>query len=339
LTDRHDDLITDLFTIKTFAPTSWLQPGTIFKGNQHASTGSDPSHFDVHSAINGTSGQNSGRSPLSSFHTLNRPSAPTDATRTATSTARVSQESYQPYSGAGTPKDTRDQWPVRVVIHAVDYDKMLVQGTMEAYDVPQNGGPATLNPNLCPTADCESRPKAGKKSDPIKTYLEGHIIDLRTHSFLTPDSSTSLDTGDKNSLNADRHKLIYSNASPATDAAYWRQLPPFSSIIRSCSATNDTLARVLLSKSRMQAIHENYIFMRWKERCFVHAHGEQCADPANSASDQDRGHGLTISGFYYVSLRRSDGVVAGLYLDKDSKPFQRLHLEGSRTGWPAVEMR
>jgi hypothetical protein len=209
---------------------------------------------------------------------------------------------------------------------------------MEAYDVPQNSGPATLTPNLC-TTDGESRPKAGKKSDPIKTYLEGHIIDLRTHSFLTPDSSTVLNTGDKPAGNADHHKLIYSNANPATDAAYWRQLPPFCAAIPTCSAPSDTLARALLSKTRMQAIHEGYVFMRWKERCFVHAHGELCADPANSGSDQDRGHGLTISGFYYVSLRRSDGFVAGLYLDKDSKPFQRLYLEGSRAGWPAFELR
>jgi hypothetical protein len=81
--------------------------------------------------------------------------------------------------------------------------------------------------------------------------------------------------------------------------------------------------------------------MRWKERCFIHSSSEPCADPANCSNDQDRGHGLTISGFYYVSLRRSDGAVEGLYLDRDSRPFQRLRLgaENARSGWPAFELR
>jgi hypothetical protein len=236
-----------------------------------------------------------------------------------------------------------------VIIHAVDYDKMLIQGTMEAYDVPQNNGPATLVPTLCTSPDQESQLKTGQRSAPIKTYLEGHIIDLRTHSFLTPDPSALTDPiphGPRH--NPSSNHLIYSNANPSTDAAYWRQLPPFSTLLRhpsssssASASSSDPLAHILLSTSRLQSLHERYIFMRWKERCFIHSSSEPCADPANCSNDQDRGHGLTISGFYYVSLRRSDGAVEGLYLDRDSRPFQRLRLgaENARSGWPAFELR
>jgi hypothetical protein len=80
----------------------------------------------VHSAVSGTSRHHSGQPPTSSFHTLNRPSGQTDVDPSAASNARVSYEPSQLHSGAGTPKDPRDQWPVRVIIHAVDYDKMLL---------------------------------------------------------------------------------------------------------------------------------------------------------------------------------------------------------------------
>lgn len=36
--------------------------------------------------------------------------------------------------------------------------------------------------------------------------------------------------------------------------------------------------------------------------------------------------GLTIAGFYYVSMRRSDGYVEGFYHDQASTPFQHLAL-------------
>jgi hypothetical protein len=48
---------------------------------------------------------------------------------------------------------------------------------------------------------------------------------------------------------------------------------------------------------------------------------------------------LTISGFYYVSLRRSDGEVEGLYFDPLSTPYQCLRLRGSAAGWGAWGMR
>ncbi|KAI7198372.1 hypothetical protein KC365_g19212 [Hortaea werneckii] len=43
---------------------------------------------------------------------------------------------------------------------------------------------------------------------------------------------------------------------------------------------------------------------------------------------QQQGHGLTISGFYYIVLDRQTGCVEGLYYDPASTPFQRLKLRG-----------
>lgn len=52
--------------------------------------------------------------------------------------------------------------------------------------------------------------------------------------------------------------------------------------------------------------------------------------------------GLTIAGFYYISMRRSDGYVEGYYYDKQSSPFQRLSLfplyEGKGFSSPIFEV-
>lgn len=64
------------------------------------------------------------------------------------------------------------------------------------------------------------------------------------------------------------------------------------------------------------------------ERCFI--------PPSN-----DR-QGLTISGFYYVCIRRSDGHVEGMYYDPGSSPYQLLQLEpetGRQMLFPASEFR
>lgn len=49
------------------------------------------------------------------------------------------------------------------------------------------------------------------------------------------------------------------------------------------------------------------------ERCFI--------------TPTDSRQGLTISGFYYISLRRSDGQIEGLYYDPGSSPYQQLSLK------------
>ena len=61
---------------------------------------------------------------------------------------------------------------------------------------------------------------------------------------------------------------------------------------------------------------------------------------ADHTSFDDSGCGLTISGFYYVCLRRSDGKLEGLYFDPQSSPYQCLKLESVRGGvFPAWGFR
>ena len=85
-------------------------------------------------------------------------------------------------------------------------------------------------------------------------------------------------------------------------------------------------------------LNDEWIFMRWKERCFVHDKDDPCTEQ-DRRSDHDRGHGLTISGFYYVSMSRLDGTIEGLYFDPNSTPYQHLRLKGGKCMWPALEMR
>ncbi|KAI9836317.1 MAG: hypothetical protein M1838_005088, partial [Thelocarpon superellum] len=53
----------------------------------------------------------------------------------------------------------------------------------------------------------------------------------------------------------------------------------------------------------------------------------------------DQRLGLTISGFYYLSLRRSDGFIEGLYYDPASAPYQHLVLQPVRRTFPSYEFR
>lgn len=48
---------------------------------------------------------------------------------------------------------------------------------------------------------------------------------------------------------------------------------------------------------------------------------------------------LTISGFYYISLRRSDGHVEGLYYDELSTPHQYLSLMPEKRNFPAYQFQ
>lgn len=238
-----------------------------------------------------------------------------------------------------SPKDGHDHWPVRVTFHSIDTESMTVQGTMEAYDVPQH--PSSLS-----ILNSTERPKAGKKHAPITTYLEGHIIDLRTYAFLTPGAKTDKPQQHSSTNPADGG-ITFPTTTTATDAENWLKLSPFLSLASTSSAhkapaspPEDQLARILLSRAALTQLNNEYIFMRWKERCFVHSKNDSCTAPASDRSgDQDRGHGLTISGFYYVSLRRADGEVEGLYFDPLSTPYQCLRLRGKAGGWGKWDFR
>lgn len=338
--DKHDDFVMDLEELNPLPTSAWLQPGTVLEGHQHATSGNAgllqtrPASSSGHSVEQINPNFRSHGVSSSFDHPPGSTSVqPFDATR-----PWLSHQFTPPALSANACLSTKsdnlhDHWPVRVIIHSTDLEKMTLQGTMEAYDVPQH--PASVS-----ILHSTERPKAGKKNAPITTYLEGHIIDLATHSFLTPNASDVKRSGPHptNPANATPYTTVsdaisFPSANAHTDASNWRKLPPFNTL-----PSDEEAARLLLSRGRMNEVYEEYIFMRWKERCFVHARDDKCSE-ADRGGDQDRGHGLTISGFYYVSLRRSDGVVEGLYFDPTSTPYQHLRLRGHRTGWPAFEFR
>ncbi|KAF7508906.1 hypothetical protein GJ744_008615 [Endocarpon pusillum] len=150
----------------------------------------------------------------------------------------------------------------------------------------------------------------------------------------------------------------------------------------------DIIASHLCSRSWIEnVLLKEWVLMRWKERCFITdcppAKGEAAdkgvaeeAQGGNPAQPQDRyesretgqpaareavsivsgdptTYGLTISGFYYVALRRQTGEIEGLYYDPGSLPFQVLELRpqvpgqwgcagdgvGIKAKWPALGFR
>lgn len=179
---------------------------------------------------------------------------------------------------------------------------MTLSGTMEAFNVPDKTSPT--------------------QESSITTFLEGEIIDFNTHTLQTKSF----------------------NANARVDGTYWRKLEPFKKL------TDDEIVRALVSKKWLaDELSTNWILMRWKgtltlqsrtvlfppffenadrfpvEKCFV--------TPSDAQSS------LTISGFYYISLRRSDGHVEGLYYDPLSAPYQHLSLMPEKRTFPAYRFQ
>ncbi|KAI5286043.1 hypothetical protein KEM54_000104 [Ascosphaera aggregata] len=100
------------------------------------------------------------------------------------------------------------------------------------------------------------------------------------------------------------------NANLEIDANYWHSLEPFKDM------SDDEMMESILSEEYMkEKLGHNNLLMRWKERCFISPSHER--------------QGLTISGFYYICLRRSDGHIQGMYYDDGSAPYQLLNLDPS----------
>ncbi|EAU36353.1 conserved hypothetical protein [Aspergillus terreus NIH2624] len=110
-------------------------------------------------------------------------------------------------------------------------------------------------------------------------------------------------------IDFNRHTLETKNfkADAEIDSTYWRELQPFKNL------TDEEMTRNLVSRKWItEELSQGWILMRWKERCFI--------------TPTDSRQGLTISGFYYISLHRESGHVEGLYYDPGSSPYQQLSL-------------
>jgi len=316
--DDYEDFILDTSTLPPPAETSWLAPGAVLSGSQHATT--------VTSLVNPAATSSTILYRLRNNDTM---------TSTILDPGRpwLSHSYVPPHRRTGdavtsqTPQ--QDRWPVKVTIHAVDYSTMSLSATMEAYDVPSHPHSFLGMTNTSLSSDNSNLPTTRTSS--ITTYLEGEILDFTNHTLLTESFKST----------------------PMNDATYWRKLPPFHRY------TDDELVRKLVSRRWMEELSQEWILMRWKERCFVKnarsstahssAHSSHssftsthsarawpdteervawrgAADNANDGEMAEDGCGLTISGFYYVCLRRSDGAVEGLYYDPQSSPYQHLKL-------------
>ncbi|KAK3282600.1 hypothetical protein CYMTET_9671 [Cymbomonas tetramitiformis] len=121
----------------------------------------------------------------------------------------------------------------------------------------------------------------------VVTFWEGEIVDNKNYNFFTSQH-----------WGADR----------STDLKHWSKFACFAPM--KDAVTKDDMQNVDL-------VNCPYIFMRWKEKCFVNV-GPDC--------------GLTIAGFYYICFSRNDGSVDGFYYDPNSSPFQKLELRASCEG-------
>lgn len=316
--DDYEDFILDTSALPPPAETSWLAPGAVLSGSQHATT--------VTSLVTPAATSSTILYRLRNNDTM---------TSTILDPGRpwLGHSYIPPHRRTGdavtsqTPQ--QDRWPVKVTIHAVDYSTMSLSATMEAYDVPSHPHSFLGMTNTSLSSDSSNPPTTRTSS--ITTYLEGEILDFTNHTLLTESFKST----------------------PMNDATYWRKLPPFHRY------TDDELVRKLVSRRWMEELSQEWILMRWKERCFVKnarsstAHSSAysshssftsthsartwpdteervawrgAADSANDDEVAEDGCGLTISGFYYVCLRRSDGAVEGLYYDPQSSPYQHLKL-------------
>jgi len=251
---------------------------------------------------------------------------------------------------------------------------MTLEATMEAYDVPSHHALPVSTPGA--RGANARRRRAGRKERPVRTFVLGEVVDLKTHGLLTPRSG-----GAKADIrNGSAESLGFLDVDLTMDARNWLLLPPFSEMglakydadyDRACPGAPPTqwdlatraasAAETLLSPEKWRALSEEFIFMRWKERCFIPSpcpssspsEAQSTTVTANGGLDsgkrdssattatfvtgdvESEGHGLTISGFYYVSLRRSDGRIEGLYFDPGCAPLQNqvLRLQGRATGW------
>lgn len=291
--------------------TSWLAPGSIFIGSQsacpHSSSHGSPYRLANNEvSASSASAVGSGRWSVERGGPLLHFNLP-----------------HQSVAGS-TSSSPQDRWTVKVTVHAVDWERMTLQGTMEAFDVPsvsQASSSGRRNPLPPHTAERDALTRAS-----FSTFLEGELIDFRQHTLLTV---------------TETFKSTKANAS--TDSMYWRKLEPF------VGMHDDQISSALANPKWIEEeLNGRYILMRWKERCFVKATLSSASLPADeSALDASNtlattqepersplvlhnvdgnGYGLSISGFYYVSLRRRDGQVTGLYYDPQSSPYQHLEL-------------
>ncbi|KAI5294802.1 hypothetical protein KEM52_003160 [Ascosphaera acerosa] len=294
--------ISDLERVAPQTICPWLHPGLTFTGHQHALHVIREDEFSAtrHSGLGPQFGERLRQVALARERDealwLGEHSDPDEGPQHAGPAAGASNNLRNSIKKV-------ESWPVKVTLHSVDFVNNTIGGTMEARDIP-------------------GREVAEGDDGRIVTYLEGEIIDFLKNTFLT-ESYVSL---------AD------------LDATYWHSMKPFRDM------DDEEMARKILDEDWVrEELQEKYLLMRWKGTDFNDPPTAEPDSPDGGAPmDEDREierelltltqerffispsherQGLSINGFYYIVLRRSDGNIQGMYFDWGNSPYQFLSLD------------
>ena len=145
-THNHEDFILNTATIDPPQHSSWLKVGGVFSGSQHAASGSIVP-------------------PLMPASQVSRAAAADRRVRGGSITPAQTSRGSWITNTASRMSETDEQWPVKVTIHAIDYESMTLSGTMEAFNVPDKSSPTF--------------------ESSITTFLEGEIIDFNKFALET----------------------------------------------------------------------------------------------------------------------------------------------------------
>ena len=277
------------------------------------------------------------------------------------------------------PATEPDRWPVKVTINSVDWESMTLSGTISANHMPdklslihqatQSSTTSSMSSFTGEIIDFRNHAlETGKEG---RDYEVGGLdIDARYWQRLGPfkkeiervrylrgkkrseyqQDSPLWDAFRKATGQAADNKDLQSTVDspmPSTRSGTPEDGRVFESEEDKEIEGDQIMARCLGSAKWMgEHLGNDWILMRWKERCFVTPPGNTPSSDSTRTiltSTQPNGPGsstgrigsaawgLTISGFYYVALNRLTGEIDGLYYDPSSKPFQELQMapEGS----------
>ena len=295
------DFVLDTTQMQSPPPSTWLRPGSVFSGYQHANATPSPTHRP---APDGPPLPNYPRQPRGPPGRASAGSWITNVLMNGSGRTGASTSAAIDGNGSYTGCNHADErWPVKVTINSVDPERMTLTGTMEAFEVPNKTQSGNGNGNG--TAHEAS----------ITTHLEGEIIDFKRHTLET----------------------INFNADAGIDSTYWRKLEPFRSM-----GDSEVVSSLVSQKWHTDQLNQNWILMRWKGTLKPRPHARRGTDDLFLAekcfvTPSDAQLEVTISGFYYCSLRRDTGLVEGLYYDPLSSPYQRLKLKPEKPMFPAYK--
>ncbi|KAI5303983.1 hypothetical protein KEM56_006988 [Ascosphaera pollenicola] len=334
---RSSDFVMNTISIAPQVFCSWLHPGLSFEGSQHATH--PPKEMDLrrrhhhhthHSELGrrlaGYESVFTGprlREPQMDFPTTSvnrpRPSAPGSyITNGRPVNARPSAPSS--YIDDHRPRPSAGGGYIDLPTSIYNY-RPSARGSYVFHD--ENGSRIPSDDGASDSQDTDQNTSTDHSEKwPVKVTI--HDVNFRNmtlcgtmEAYNIPDKPLTNQNGthivtflEGEIIDFNRHSLRTRNfnSNLEIDANYWHSLEPFKDM------SDDEMTEKLLNEDYMKhKLGEKYLLMRWKERCFVSPSHER--------------QGLTISGFYYICLRRSDGHIQGMYYDDGSSPYQLLNLD------------